>query len=92
MANHTITVTPINVGAKLNFPTDMLRSEGAFPATPHDAVKLSVAIKKHLDPKVYSDCWIILRCFANKKWKPNLERWNSFGWQVVQHGCASGNR
>ena len=59
------------------FPIDMLRYDGAHPASEQDSAAAFVVGKETRRVRVvhYSE---------TPNWKPEYGRWQSFGWRVVE--------
>lgn len=67
------------------FPLDMLRHDGSYPATADDQEKI-----ERLSRACTIDGFGLsakVRIQLRKGWSglPNDERWQSFGWKVVEH-------
>jgi hypothetical protein len=79
-----VTVRPLPASG--TFPVDMLRYDGLYPARETDSYRLQTAIQGHHDSR---DDWadgkgVMLKRYADKEWKPNADRWRSFGWEVAE--------
>lgn len=59
------------------FPFDMLRYDGCFPAREAESVKL-----EHFE-RGERTVDLIHRC-EDRHWMPMDDRWRSFGWRVVK--------
>jgi len=70
-----IGVKPSSYG--YSFPLDMLRYDGLHPRRSEDANRIDDAGARR------SDEVISLEGYHDKNWKPEVERWKSFGWDVV---------
>jgi hypothetical protein len=71
-------VTPVGVICG-SFPFDMLRYDGCYPATGDDAARMTLAPREKF--KFTEE--ITLEKIACTGWKPGVERWRSFGWNIV---------
>jgi hypothetical protein len=76
-------VTPSHHGNPMSFPTDMLRTDRAWPSTSEDAVKLSHACSNAAE---FVETWgvgdrpaTVGLCSYDH---PQGDRWVSFGWQI----------
>lgn len=61
------------------FPLDMLRYEGAYPASSTDAAEITESVARN-DPQRRRV--INLMTTRDKDWLPTQARWKSFGWRV----------
>jgi hypothetical protein len=68
----------------LNFPLDMLRRDSCYPLTSEDAANIAFSFNLKRSKGHVGE--ISLCREAPKNWKPNKDRWVSFGWEVVSRG------
>lgn len=74
-----------SVSGKYPFPVDMLRYDGAHPASERDSSKVTSAIKADTREDVSLSYMIELVVVnAHKYWRPTTGRWYSFGWSPGQ--------
>jgi len=70
------------VKGRREFPVDMLRRDGCFPASSEDAVRMIVDFRDEDYPEPRE---VELITYAEKHWTPTEGRWRSFGWCVEKH-------
>lgn len=66
-----------------SFPIDMLRYDGCYPATESDSNKIIWSITDDGSLSVNALEIKLVRAGAEKNWWPTGDRWQSFGWYVV---------
>ena len=66
-----------------SFPTDMLRYDGAYPASPQ-AVSMISDDWRTAAPLERRSARLI-HVGDQRGWEPTVDRWRSFGWTVVSH-------
>ena len=64
-----------------HFPLDMLRYDCCFPNTQEDTGKIQCS----LDTLGGIEETVELEAYNEKLWYPTVERWKSFGWEVIEH-------
>lgn len=65
-----------------HFPFDMLRYDGCYPASEHpDSATLEEQYTPGGLPK--GKTVTLCKCWSDPKWQPTVDRWRSFGWDVV---------
>ena len=57
-------------------PMDMLRYDGAYPATSGDAARV---VDLSNEPRTVR----LVHAAPVKSWRPEVARWSSFGWEVL---------
>ena len=62
-----------------SLPYDMLRYDASFPATGGDASVAEAQQGRHSAKQSIT----LLHYGADRFWSPAVERWRSFGWQVI---------
>jgi len=75
-------MTTFTVEGTYPFPVDMLRYDGCYPASTHDAVQLGDSCRgpsRTSDPKRKRQVTLSTTLFN----KPTTARWESFGWRVI---------
>jgi hypothetical protein len=68
------------------FPLDMLRYDHCIPATSEDVGKIidSLSYERQIELEQSKDELVVtVSAYWEKPYKPKAERWQSFGWQVV---------
>ena len=63
------------------FPVDMLRYDHCWPADTESAMEV---VNRDRDDLKGSRKVRVL-CLDRKGWKPTVDRWRSFGWDVKEH-------
>lgn len=61
-----------------DFPYDMLRYDGCYPARSEDASQL----EHHTDPMKARTVRLVMRVAGGFKDEPTAGRWASFGWKI----------
>lgn len=74
--------TTFVVRGTLQFPADMLRTDACFPATPDDVNNMMDSITGTYD-KPTPVTITLVHVTDVKGWKPTSQRWESFGWDVI---------
>lgn len=74
-------------GMIFGFPVDMLRLECCYPVAEKDSARITQSIAPGLFKngfrKKLTKVWEVeLQHFGYKHWRPQAERWDSFGWEV----------
>lgn len=59
-----------------HFPLDMLRYDESFPQNSEDVGKI--------DDRIVQRSVNLVHKGAEKDWWPTVERWESFGWRILQ--------
>lgn len=77
------------VKGTLQFPVDMLRTDQCFPATSDDVNAMMDNISApYVDFSENQPDWTstigLVHVDVRKGWKPTAQRWESFGWEVVE--------
>lgn len=72
----------ICVHGSSDFPIDMLRYDCCWPRNESDSYLIQGGA--YSEPKDARNVWL-LHDADNKHWRPNVDRWKSFGWQVVHY-------
>lgn len=66
-----------------SFPVDMLRRDQCFPMGTEDVD--SITLLADDDPEAYfAPRTVHLGHVGSPRWTPTADRWNSFGWTVVE--------
>ena len=67
------------------FPIDMLRYDACFPGTEEDALLIDRLLR---DPEGFEGalqyCEVRLAAWQRPGWRPNADRWASFGWSTTR--------
>jgi len=71
------------VGGAYYFPMDMLRYDSCWPSTSEDASQLQFHPQRNSD--VETKRKIRLVTIGHKERRPTLDRWKSFGWEVIHY-------
>ena len=71
---HVVVVTSPHPYAE--FPLDMLRYDGLAPQQSKDVTTIE---RGRTNERVTLTRW------ASREWKPERQRWVSFGWEVLSH-------
>jgi hypothetical protein len=64
------------------FPIDMLRYDGACPRTERDSHLIRDSIEG-IGPRLKFQ--VVVSKVWERAWKPQVHRWESFGWKVLAH-------
>ena len=70
----------------ISFPIDMLRYDTSIPYSPSDAQMITQSIVSKITPNPTlsnESIRLIHYSHGNKNWKPRIDRWDSFGYQVI---------
>lgn len=78
---HTFTVRPKGT---IPFPVDMLRYDGCYPSGETEAGKIAENLRSWGDDP--DNRYVELEAVKDRPdWEPTGGRWDSFGWEVVEH-------
>ena len=64
------------------FPLDMLRYDCCTPSSGEDVAKIPIGISDI--PEVPEVITLVHYSHGYKGWQPTVDRWKSFGWEVVK--------
>ncbi len=68
-----------------HFPLDMLRYDSCWPSTQSDVAALDYIREDFRKPPNEKSRRVALsRCHKTKGFKPTSDRWESFGWHIVE--------
>jgi hypothetical protein len=90
---HDIVVSSIP-GQLRPFPIDMLRYDRLTPKREADSSDLAASFspnirrylqERHREGKDQTTITVCLTRFSFKDWTPTTSRWQSFGWNVIDH-------
>jgi hypothetical protein len=90
-----MTCGQFTVSGKWPFPVDMLRHDGAAPATAEDAAKIEALSRDHCDDPGFMHerhSVVLVITDLNARSRPCEERWDSFGWHVENGDLAARRR
>jgi hypothetical protein len=65
------------------FPLDMLRYDCCWPRNSEDASSINLTFSERYQAE--KAAVVELSCEYHKDWKPTAKRWESFGWEVIEH-------
>lgn len=68
-------------GVYSDFPVDMLRYDGAFPATERDSSRITDTLDGYVEDRSPSEPVDLIR-YVEALEGPTVGRWSSFGWEV----------
>lgn len=68
------------VQSTLPFPIDMLRYDGAHPASEGDSHIIENSVQNGTGAKRVE----LVRVDTQRFWTPTVGRWQSFGWEVIE--------
>jgi len=83
---HKFEVLPSAAWAE--FPIDMLRYDAVSPATEEDSYR----IDRSLRGESWDGTPIAVEGYHERDWRPTVDRWRSFGWDVVHDSHVSEKR
>ena len=83
---HIITITAKNVF--IPFPIDMLRYDRCYPYSKDDSKKIRGDMRT-IDETGNLESITVSRA-DSEIWKPAVEQWKTFGWNVSKHEIRSG--
>jgi hypothetical protein len=75
------TIYQVQTLRSLSFPFDMLRYDGSTIATERDSAMIERTIRG--EAMENAESVQLVHRGPDRDWKPNYDRWLSFGWRVI---------